>query len=751
VDTNPSGASVELLDTQGAVLAQGTTPFFSQDLPTGPYTLRFRKTLYRAKELPAQAPDGNQTADLATVDLEPESEHTQSYELLTRMHARLLQPLAEELNLPKMPFSMAAEFLTDRLQLKIDFDRKALEEDGYGLDMPVEGVLTQEPLLHSFNRFLAQYDLVAMPVPESPTFRLQITTQHGQKSQHSVVIYPVDDVLERGNWDALIETITTQIAPTEWDDVGGPGTITPGPGATALTVRNTWAIHLQIFELLQEMRRTRLGGANRPQSPADAPVSANEKYHAQELPAAAAAGNQTSELLTVARSSGHAQSYEFLIRMHEQLCQPLAEEVSFQTMPLSKFVEDVAARLQLNIDFDRLALMDSGIPLSLPVEGALTQEPLIHSVNRCLSRYGLVAMPIPDGQRFRLRVTTDRREETQHAVVIYTLDDAIAESNRDALISSITTKIAPASWGQGSLPGAITLGPGAMALTVRNTWRIHLQIFELLQEMRRDRLAAKERQPAPADASSAVQPASAQPAPALQGNGDANAAEYQKDAAWLFTQGNRAKVVLAYRGTAMVGGREQVVRTQQTLPSEPFWVTRVNLNGANVTDRDLAQFGDAFELRWLSILGTKAQGFFLAQLQECKKLAYLELNQSQVNDAGLAVMPHFPALRELHLSGCAGVGDAGVSRIAQMTGGVQTLSLLGTQVTDDGLAPLGSLASLQTLYLTNTAITDAGLKHLQACKSLRRLYLENTKTTSAGIDALRSALPGCQVQASPQG
>lgn len=61
----------------------------------------------------------------------------------------------------------------------------------------------------------------------------------------------------RIDFDSLIEAITTTIAPTEWDEVGGPGSITPL--GTSLLVSTTEQNHEQIgalFDVLRERWRS---------------------------------------------------------------------------------------------------------------------------------------------------------------------------------------------------------------------------------------------------------------------------------------------------------------------------------------------------------------------------------------------------------------------------------------------------------------------------------------------------------------
>lgn len=57
------------------------------------------------------------------------------------------------------------------------------------------------------------------------------------------------------DFDSLIDLITSTIAPTTWDDVGGPGSIQPFPTNLSLVVSQTQDVHEQIVDLLEQLRR----------------------------------------------------------------------------------------------------------------------------------------------------------------------------------------------------------------------------------------------------------------------------------------------------------------------------------------------------------------------------------------------------------------------------------------------------------------------------------------------------------------
>jgi hypothetical protein len=87
-------------------------------------------------------------------------------------------------------------------------------------------------------------------------------------------------------------------------------------------------------------------------------------------------------------------------------------------------------------------------------------------------------------------------------------------------------------------------------------------------------------------------------------------------------------------------------------------------------------------------------------------------------------------------------GDvADVAKCARL----ESLSLIGTNVTDDQLKLLVGLKNLQSLRLNQTAVGDAGLKHVGQIKSLKYVCLGGVDATPEGVKQLKSDLPGLQL------
>ena len=68
-----------------------------------------------------------------------------------------------------------------------------------------------------------------------------------------------------------------------------------------------------------------------------------------------------------------------------------------------------------------------------------------------------------------------------------------------------------------------------------------------------------------------------------------------------------------------------------------------------------------------------------------------------------------------------------------------------TQITDAGLKELVEIESVTALDLTGTKVTDAGLKELQKLKNLTTLSLAGTKITEGGLKEFKKSRPSVKI------
>ncbi len=91
-----------------------------------------------------------------------------------------------------------------------------------------------------------------------------VTTPEKAGNELITKVYPVYDLVTAGQinykfsgYQPLIELITSTIAPTTWDEVGGPGAIHGFRASAALVVSQTFEVHESIGPLLNVLRRVR--------------------------------------------------------------------------------------------------------------------------------------------------------------------------------------------------------------------------------------------------------------------------------------------------------------------------------------------------------------------------------------------------------------------------------------------------------------------------------------------------------------
>lgn len=123
-------------------------------------------------------------------------------------------------------------------------------------------------LLDVLGRVPAVGDRDAIKAPKTP--RLDVAAFHDGEEDIEIVVYPVLDILAAGGridpsvrsveraelvTEALIEAVTTIVAPTTWDAVGGKGSIHEYGPRGALVVSQSKAVHPRIESLLAGLRK----------------------------------------------------------------------------------------------------------------------------------------------------------------------------------------------------------------------------------------------------------------------------------------------------------------------------------------------------------------------------------------------------------------------------------------------------------------------------------------------------------------
>ncbi|MBI2803385.1 MAG: hypothetical protein HYX68_00195 [Planctomycetes bacterium] len=130
-------------------------------------------------------------------------------------------------------------------------------------------------------------------------------------------------------------------------------------------------------------------------------------------------------------------------------------------------------------------------------------------------------------------------------------------------------------------------------------------------------------------------------------------------------------------------------------------------------DEDLKYLRDLPNLKEIVWGGRQFHEGWCKEIESCTQLEGLFFSSWKLGDKGLAVVEKLPNL--------------------------VALSLINTEITDDGLRHLKNLKRLRWLSLSGCKkVTDKGLAHLKNLTSLEDLNLEVTKTTAEGMVHLKN-------------
>src|ERR1051326_5038287 len=122
-------------------------------------------------------------------------------------------------------------------------------------------------------------------------------------------------------------------------------------------------------------------------------------------------------------------------------------------------------------------------------------------------------------------------------------------------------------------------------------------------------------------------------------------------------------------------------------------------------DDAIAKLAGLAHLRQLRLAQTKIKGHTLAPFTE---LRLLELNNTRLDDAGMAALAHMPHLTKFYARDTL-ITDAGLQYLQNLHD-LTELDLYGTKTSDSGIANLKGLTQLTRLNLLGASLTDAGLQ-----------------------------------------
>jgi hypothetical protein len=116
----------------------------------------------------------------------------------------------------------------------------------------------------------------------------------------------------------------------------------------------------------------------------------------------------------------------------------------------------------------------------------------------------------------------------------------------------------------------------------------------------------------------------------------------------------------------------------------------------------------------------------------------LLLGQDVTDDAAEA-LPTSAKLASIQFFNTS-ITDKGIAKLARFNN-LHQFKFTGMGLTDEGMKALAKMKTLQTIAITDAKVTDKGVLALASLRNLRRLTIENTLATEQSIETLREQLP----------
>ncbi len=160
------------------------------------------------------------------------------------------------LDFHESPLQTVVDYLKDLHPIEIQLDVKALEDGGMGSDTPVTCKVSGVSLRSGLRMLVSRVDL-AFHIRDEV---LQITSKEVADAELVTRTYPVADLTPGDKYDSLINAITTTVLPQSWDEVGGPGSLSPFKAAKSLVISQTQDAQNEVLQLLRSLRAARKAG-----------------------------------------------------------------------------------------------------------------------------------------------------------------------------------------------------------------------------------------------------------------------------------------------------------------------------------------------------------------------------------------------------------------------------------------------------------------------------------------------------------
>ena len=215
---------------------------------------------------------------------------------------------------------------------------------------------------------------------------------------------------------------------------------------------------------------------------------------------------------------------------------------------------------------------------------------------------------------------------------------------------------------------------------------------------------------------------------------------------------NAVKVV---RGKGVLSA--QALRAFAKLPNLTEFLWSAAALPAEKDAEAFAEFGKSPKLKKLRLTGLRTENdkfptAALVALAQAPQLADLDVSGAPLTAADLAAVDWkigFAKLTKLNLYQTQ-VGDAGVDALLPLTDRLTSLNLDDAQIGPDSAAKIAQFTELTFLHVGRSTLDDASIAEFAKLSKLAKIHVTRSKATEAGADALRAALPNCEVVSQPE-